>query len=132
MSFLRSLPRRPLTSTRFGRRTFSAATVRWAPPVTEPAKTAKAAPAAADAATPEVPSEQPKIRSSCSEGTVLTGVQWLKGQDPVKALPDEAYPEWLWTILQPKIIEDEGKAEKVRLRKVNRQRIREQNFMKSQ
>ena len=75
------------------------------------------------------------VKSSCQEGTVLEGVQWLKGQPPIQALPDNDYPVWLWTILEPKVFEDEGvpggKAEKVRLRKINRQRIREQNFMKS-
>lgn len=53
----------------------------------------------------------------------------------MKALPDEMYPAWLWTILEPKHIEDDGpggKAEKVRLRKANRAAIREANFMKTQ
>ena len=59
----------------------------------------------------------------------------MKGQPAVKALPDEMYPAWLWTILEPKYIEDDGpggKAEKVRLRKANRAAIREANFMKTQ
>ena len=41
----------------------------------------------------------------------------------------------MWTVLEPKVHEDDapgGKAEKVKLRKINRQRIREQNFMKTQ
>ena len=77
----------------------------------------------------------PELKSSCTEGMTLEGVTWLKGQTSVQALPDEEYPEWLWTILEPKVLEDDGpggKAEKVRLRKINRQRIREQNFMKTQ
>ncbi|CDO76947.1 hypothetical protein BN946_scf184587.g1 [Trametes cinnabarina] len=74
-------------------------------------------------------------KSSCTENTVLVGVNYLKGQPEVLAMPDEAYPPWLWTLLQPKEIPDDGpggKGEKIRLRKANRQRIREQNFMKTQ
>jgi large subunit ribosomal protein L54 len=49
------------------------------------------------------PGEQPKAaaipKSSCPEGTVLTGLNFLKsGQDPV-ALKDEEYPAWLWDCL---------------------------------
>jgi len=65
----------------------------------------------------------------------MPGLNYLKGQPPVLALPDEEYPPWLWTILKPKVYEDDGpggKAEKVRLRRENRQRIKDQNFMKTQ
>ncbi|PCH37815.1 hypothetical protein WOLCODRAFT_65441 [Wolfiporia cocos MD-104 SS10] len=74
-------------------------------------------------------------RSSCPEGTILAGVQHLKGQPPIAAQPDDAYPAWLWTLLEKKKIPDDGpggKAEKARLRRENKQRIREQNFMKTQ
>lgn len=38
-------------------------------------------------------------RSSCPEGTVLNGLNYIKsGQDPV-ANKDEDYPEWLWSCL---------------------------------
>ncbi|KAL6873142.1 mitochondrial ribosomal protein L37 domain-containing protein [Trichoderma novae-zelandiae] len=38
-------------------------------------------------------------RSICPEGTVLTGLNYIKGgQDPV-AMKDEDYPEWLWSCL---------------------------------
>jgi large subunit ribosomal protein L54 len=53
----------------------------------------------------------------------------------VQALPDDEYPPWLWTILEPKQWPDDGpggKAEKVRKRRANRQRIKDQNFMKTQ
>lgn len=37
--------------------------------------------------------------SICPEGTVLVGLNYIKGgQDPV-ALKDEEYPEWLWKCL---------------------------------
>jgi len=73
--------------------------------------------------------------SSCPPGTVLTGLNYLKAQAPVVALPDEDYPPWLWGLLEPKNLVDDGpggKAEKVRLRKQNRQRIRDQNLLKTQ
>lgn len=38
--------------------------------------------------------------SSCPPGTVLSGLNYFKGKaDPV-ALPDEAYPSWLWNCLE--------------------------------
>lgn len=38
--------------------------------------------------------------SMCPEGTVLTGINYIKGgQDPV-AKKDEDYPEWLWGCLE--------------------------------
>lgn len=73
--------------------------------------------------------------SSCPPGTILTGLNYLKGQPPVVALPDEDYPPWLWKLLESKNLVDDGpggKAEKVRLRKENRQRIRDQNLLKTQ
>lgn len=71
----------------------------------------------------------------CPPNTVLAGLQWLKNQPPVLALADDAYPAWLWTLLEAKKVEDDGpggRGEKVRLRRENRQRIRDQNFMKTQ
>ncbi|KAI0332545.1 hypothetical protein GY45DRAFT_1298695 [Cubamyces sp. BRFM 1775] len=100
----------------------------------------QSAPAAAAAKTDSTsastkPAEPVLPKSSCPENTVLVGVNYLKGQQEVLAMPDDAYPPWLWTLLEPKQIPDDGpggKAEKVRLRKANRQRIRESNFMKTQ
>ena len=66
---------------------------------------------------------------------VLAGLAYLKGQPEVLALADDAYPPWLWTLLEKKELPDDGpggSAEKVRLRKANRKAIREQNFMKTQ
>ena len=59
----------------------------------------------------------------------------MKGQAPVTALADDAYPPWLWKLLQPKVIPDDGpggKGEKIKLRKENRKRIRDAQFMKTQ
>ncbi|KAI0047758.1 hypothetical protein FA95DRAFT_1558750 [Auriscalpium vulgare] len=94
---------------------------------------AKASAAASSSAGAKDAEDAP--RSSCPPNTVLIGANYLKNQPAVLALPDEDYPPWLWTILQPQELPDDGpggKAEKVRLRKENRQRIRDQNFMKTQ
>ncbi|CCM00491.1 uncharacterized protein FIBRA_02525 [Fibroporia radiculosa] len=74
-------------------------------------------------------------KSSCPENTVLGGIAYLKSQSPVLAQADDAYPDWLWTLLEPKKLPEDGpggKAEKYKLRRANRQRIRDQNFMKTQ
>ncbi|KAJ3190290.1 hypothetical protein HDU85_000585 [Gaertneriomyces sp. JEL0708] len=44
----------------------------------------------------------PPQPSSCPPGTVMTGLNIMKnGKDPV-ALADDAYPDWLWSLLEPK------------------------------
>ncbi|KAJ8073596.1 hypothetical protein AAF712_013692 [Marasmius tenuissimus] len=73
--------------------------------------------------------------SSCPADTILPGVNYLKGQEPVLAKPDEWYPEWLWTVLEPKKIEYDGpggKYEKMQRRRDNKQKIKERNFMSTQ
>jgi hypothetical protein len=73
--------------------------------------------------------------SSCPADTILPGVNYLKGQPPVVALADEEYPEWLWTILRPKVLEDDGpggKLERTKRRATNRQAIKDRNFMLTQ
>ncbi|KAL0946419.1 hypothetical protein HGRIS_012642 [Hohenbuehelia grisea] len=77
---------------------------------------------------------QPPL-SSCPPNTVLEGVNYLKGQEPVLALPDEDYPDWLWTILEPKEWPEDGpggKAARARRKAERQQRIKDQNFMKTQ
>jgi hypothetical protein len=47
----------------------------------------------------EAPKDVPAARSSCAPGTVLNGLNYIKGgQDPV-AKHDDEYPEWLWSCL---------------------------------
>jgi large subunit ribosomal protein L54 len=75
------------------------------------------------------------LQSSCPPDTLLTGLNWLKGQEPVLAKPDEEYPDWLWTILRPKEIPDDGpggRKERMERRKQNKNNIRERNFMLTQ
>ena len=73
--------------------------------------------------------------STCPPDTILPGINYLKGQPPVVALADEEYPEWLWTILQPKVLEDDGpggKFERAKRRAANKQAIKDRNFMLTQ
>ncbi|KAJ3860623.1 mitochondrial ribosomal protein L37-domain-containing protein [Lentinula novae-zelandiae] len=90
-------------------------------------------PARAQNAAPNAQTPTPK--SSCPADTVLTGLNYLKNQPPVLALPDEEYPPWLWAILKPKELEDDGpggRKERLERRRENKQRIRERNFMSTQ
>ncbi|KIP08882.1 hypothetical protein PHLGIDRAFT_116884 [Phlebiopsis gigantea 11061_1 CR5-6] len=128
MSLLRTLPRPRLVDAWRQTHRFYAAK----PAAKGSSKPAAAAPAPVFAV-PEDNLESGK--SCCAEGTVLVGLNWLKDQPPVIAKADEAYPEWLWTILQPTPIPNDGpggKGERMLMRKQNRARIREQNFMNTQ
>lgn len=44
-------------------------------------------------------SEEAVSRSSCPPGTVLNGLNYFKGKTDPVALPDNEYPEWLWSCL---------------------------------
>lgn len=56
---------------------------------------------------PKAPAASSSSKSICPEGTVLTGLNYLKGgQDPV-ALKDDDYPPWLWDCLEVKKKSDE-------------------------
>ncbi|KAF9014170.1 mitochondrial ribosomal protein L37-domain-containing protein [Cyathus striatus] len=75
------------------------------------------------------------IKSSCPADTVLSGLNYLKGQPAVLALPEDQYPPWLWTVLKAKEYPDDGpagKGERVKRRHENKIRIKETNFMKTQ
>src|SRR5882762_8379217 len=77
----------------------------------------------------------PPAVSSCPANTLLPGLNYLKGQPPVLALPDEEYPSWLWTLLQPRVEVDEGLgslAEKRRMKKERTANIKYANFLKTQ
>ncbi|KAK4229524.1 mitochondrial ribosomal protein L37-domain-containing protein [Podospora fimiseda] len=66
--------------------------------------------AAPESSTPEitpltseaVSGDKPAPLSSCPAGTVLSGLTYFKGQSDPVALPDEAYPPWLWKCLDAK------------------------------
>lgn len=51
-------------------------------------------------------SDVPTVLSSCPAGTPLKGLNFLKGKTDPVAMEDHEYPEWLWTVLNPK--EKEG------------------------
>ncbi|KAI6139043.1 mitochondrial ribosomal protein L37-domain-containing protein [Pisolithus tinctorius] len=79
---------------------------------------------AKSATSPSLEDLKPPI-SSCPAGTVLTGLNYLKGQPPVLAMPDADYPSWLWDLTNPK--KRSRDAEKRRLRRENRQLLRDKN-----
>ncbi|KAJ7578532.1 mitochondrial ribosomal protein L37-domain-containing protein [Mycena floridula] len=77
----------------------------------------------------------PRAQSCCPPDTILTGLNYLKGQEPVLALPDESYPDWLWTITTPKELPDEGpgsRAYRLANRRESKKQIKERNFMLTQ
>ncbi|KAG6027223.1 hypothetical protein E4U19_002143 [Claviceps sp. Clav32 group G5] len=83
-------------------------------------------------------SQSKRPRSMCPEGTVLTGINYIKGgQDPV-AKKDEDYPEWLWRCLEAikktdTVVEDDmdefSKSKKLRTLAAKRQRAREAKLL---
>ncbi|KAH8675674.1 mitochondrial ribosomal protein L37-domain-containing protein [Xylariales sp. PMI_506] len=75
----------------------------------------QSAPADASSATLGTPlgdataSEQNPVLSSCPEGTVLAGLNYLKNKTDPVALADDAYPAWLWDCLSVTVKKsDEG------------------------
>ena len=52
----------------------------------------------AEAATATAEGTEPL--SSCPAGTVLNGLNYIKGKSDPVALADEAYPPWLWNCLE--------------------------------
>ncbi|EJS44709.1 mrpl37p [Saccharomyces arboricola H-6] len=75
--------------------------------------------------------------SSCSAGTSLNLNIWKSGKDAV-ALEDKEYPSWLWSVLGSKQTDEhaakdpEGEAllkRRKNIRKANRQRIKQNNFL---
>ncbi|KAF8171649.1 mitochondrial ribosomal protein L37-domain-containing protein [Pholiota molesta] len=126
MSFLQVLRRQPASlRLRCACRTYaSAASAAAEQP--KPAKSGKKAEPSSQASIPV---------SSCPADTILPGVNYLKGQAPVVALPDDQYPEWLWNVLKPRVYEDDGpggKKERMERRKANQRAIKDRNFMQTQ
>jgi hypothetical protein len=48
------------------------------------------------------------VKSSIAAGTPLKGLNFEKNKTDPVALPDDEYPEWLWTILQRQEKDAEG------------------------
>ena len=73
-------------------------------------------------------------KSSCPAGTVLNLKVFKKGDDPV-AKEDSEYPEWLWTMLDPKdnlkAIQNEDflRWRRIKLSKENNSTIKNNNFL---
>ncbi|KAH6619789.1 mitochondrial ribosomal protein L37-domain-containing protein [Chaetomium sp. MPI-SDFR-AT-0129] len=99
-----------------------------------PLTPASAGGAAADAAAA-------KPLSSCAAGTVLNGLNIFKGKTDPVALPDEAYPAWLWTCLDSQTKADTSadadaadefsKSKKQRRLALKRQRLHEARLLAS-
>jgi large subunit ribosomal protein L54 len=47
-------------------------------------------------------SDIPTVLSSCTAGTPLRGLNFIKGKTDPVAMEDHEYPEWLWDVLKPK------------------------------
>ncbi|CAI4281047.1 60S ribosomal protein L37, mitochondrial precursor [Saccharomyces cerevisiae RM11-1a] len=77
------------------------------------------------------------VVSSCPAGTSLNLNIWKSGKDAV-ALEDKEYPNWLWSVLDSDHVvehaaeDPEGQAllkRRENIRKANRQRIKQNNFL---
>lgn len=74
------------------------------------------------------------VESSCKAGTPLNLKIFKKGDEPV-AKEDSEYPEWLWTMIDPKNNLDNIKNEnflrwrRIKLQKENNKIIRNNNFL---
>ncbi|KAI6716415.1 hypothetical protein PZA11_002948 [Diplocarpon coronariae] len=66
-------------------------------------------PSAPNNSNPEKPKSKfvPPV-SSVPAGTLLKGLNYMKGRDDPVALPEEDYPSWLWTVLDKRVGEGEG------------------------
>lgn len=73
-------------------------------------------------------------KSTCPAGTVLNLKVFKKGDEPV-AKEDSEYPEWLWTMLDPKenlkAIQNENflRWRRIKLSKENNSTIKNNNFL---
>ncbi|KAG0233478.1 39S ribosomal protein L37, mitochondrial [Actinomortierella wolfii] len=73
-----------------------------------------------------------RVPSSAPEGTVLKGINYMKdGKDPV-ALPDDAYPDWLWEINDPEYRKARiaDPLDKKHHKELRRQAIKASNFLR--
>ncbi|ODV88734.1 hypothetical protein CANCADRAFT_148366 [Tortispora caseinolytica NRRL Y-17796] len=77
-----------------------------------------------------------RYNSTIVQGTVMKGINLKKnGADPI-AKPDNEYPDWLWTLLDPeaqkqRLAQDPEKMARKEWRAKNRKNIRTANFLKS-
>ncbi|KAJ9085293.1 hypothetical protein DSO57_1015497 [Entomophthora muscae] len=71
----------------------------------------------------------PRPTSSVPHGQVLKGINYLKTQTDPIAKADEEYPEWLWTLLEPKEAPTDILSRAYQ-RKKNKDSIKAKNFLK--
>lgn len=75
-----------------------------------------------------------QIKSSCAPGTYLN-LNIKKGAKELVALEDKDYPEWLWTVLDrnaqtARLALEPLKMRKKAIRKFNKDKIKQSNFLK--
>ncbi|KAI9639975.1 hypothetical protein NHQ30_011644 [Ciborinia camelliae] len=105
----RCLKRSPFSRLQSQTRAFTSTPLQCSPP---PTTTSAAQPFSTSLSAPPVavgiPSSQPAKKatplptSSIPAGTILRGLNFLKGRDDPVALKEEEYPEWLWHCLDKK------------------------------
>ncbi|KAK4128160.1 hypothetical protein N657DRAFT_629321 [Parathielavia appendiculata] len=100
------LARTPAAAARYLNTTITARHAAPSPAAAAPA-TASASSASDQSTTPDLTPLTPLQAdakaaplSSCPAGTVLNGLNYFKGKTDPVALPDEAYPSWLWKCLE--------------------------------
>lgn len=59
--------------------------------------------------TPVASPSKPKVASYCEAGKPLKGLGYIKDKPEPVAMPDSDYPDWLWTLLDPKAQSEEGR-----------------------
>ncbi|CZT07202.1 related to mitochondrial ribosomal protein L37p [Rhynchosporium agropyri] len=85
----------------------SSPAVQSQPSLAQPFSTPLTSPSDKPAPVPTSASK-PTIVSSCTAGTPLRGLNYMKGRDDPVALAEDEYPEWLWRFLDKKVEEGEG------------------------
>ncbi|XMA17544.1 hypothetical protein WAI453_010335 [Rhynchosporium graminicola] len=85
----------------------SSPAVQSQPSLAQPFSTPLTSPSDKPAPVP-ISASKPTIVSSCTAGTPLRGLNYMKGRDDPIALAEDEYPEWLWRCLDKKVEEGEG------------------------
>ncbi|KAI1422674.1 mitochondrial ribosomal protein L37-domain-containing protein [Xylaria sp. FL1777] len=65
----------------------------------------------ADSELASAPASAGENRSSCPQGTILTGLNYFKNKTDPVALADSEYPEWLWKCIDVQKKAEEGKGD---------------------
>ncbi|KAK4101644.1 hypothetical protein N658DRAFT_523742 [Parathielavia hyrcaniae] len=101
------LTRKPAAAARYFSTTLTTRNAAPSPAAAALATASASAPVADEPATPDLTPLMPPPAdakaaslSSCTPGTLLNGLNYFKNKTDPVALPDEAYPSWLWKCLE--------------------------------